>query len=123
MVGARPTVKQLGIHRAVRSIQEEMISKIEPGVRLDELFLLYDDLLRGYGYQFQHFLGHGVGLEIHEFPHLSPEEAVAEVGQVFTIEPGIYIPGWGGMRIEDMVVVTETGCRSLTTFPKELMVF
>lgn len=122
VVGARPTVKQLGIHRAVRSIQEEMISKIEPGVRLDELFLLYDDLLRGYGYQFQHFLGHGVGLEIHEFPHLSREEAVAEVGQVFTIEPGIYIPDWGGMRIEDVVRVTERGCEVLTGFSKNLLI-
>jgi Xaa-Pro aminopeptidase len=68
-------------------------------------------------------LGHGVGLEIHEKPVLSPRgDAVAIEGMVFTIEPGIYIPGFGGVRIEDTVVVTADGCRVLTAAPKDLFI-
>jgi len=77
---------------------------------------------RGYGDFFGHGLGHGVGLNIHEKPVISPRsESIVEEGMVFTIEPGIYIPGFGGVRIEDTVVVTADGCRLLTLAPKELL--
>ena len=71
---------------------------------------------------FFHGTGHGLGLEVHELPRLSKVEATLRSGNVVTVEPGLYYPGVGGVRIEDVVVVTETGCRNLTTYPKELEV-
>jgi Xaa-Pro aminopeptidase len=76
----------------------------------------------GYGEQFGHGLGHGVGLEIHEAPRLSTESTdVLEPGNVVTIEPGIYLPGVGGVRIEDLAVVRDDGVELLTAFPKRLI--
>ena len=73
----------------------------------------------GYGEYFGHGLGHGVGLDIHEAPRLAPgSEAVLEDGQVFTVEPGIYIPGWGGVRIEDQCVMEGGRVRAISASPK-----
>jgi Xaa-Pro aminopeptidase len=77
----------------------------------------------GYGDRFGHSLGHGIGLEVHEGPTLRDGgDDVLPEGTVVTVEPGVYLPGLGGIRIEDMVVVGPDGCRALPKTPKELLV-
>jgi len=76
----------------------------------------------GYGQYFIHRTGHGLGLQVHEPPYIvSGNDTVLQPGMTFTIEPGIYLPGKGGVRIEDDVLITTEGCESLTTFPRDLM--
>lgn len=98
------------------------IAQVRPGMALRDIDSVARRYIaeRGFGEYFGHGLGHGVGLEVHEYPTVSPRsEAVAEEGMVITIEPGIYIPELGGVRIEDMVQVTADGCRLLTRIPKD----
>jgi Xaa-Pro aminopeptidase len=105
----------------VLDAHDSALAAVAPGVALSELDRLARDHIKacGYGDYFGHGLGHGVGLEIHEAPTLSPRSAaIAEAGMVFTIEPGIYVPGIGGVRIEDMVLVTADGHKTLTKIPK-----
>lgn len=109
------------IFETVLRAHDLAIEQVRPGMALKDI----DATARrhidegGYGKYFGHGLGHGVGLEVHEYPTVSPRsDAVAEEGMVITIEPGIYIPEVGGVRIEDMVEVTAEGCRLLTRIPK-----
>jgi len=104
---------------------DRVIAAVRPGITCRELDAIARDYIKeqGFGDFFGHGLGHGVGLEVHEKPTLSPRsDATLAAGMVVTIEPGIYIPGWGGVRIEDTVAVTADGCRVLTKVPKKLMV-
>lgn len=120
-----PDERSREIYGIVKEAHDRAVASVRPGVACRELDAVARECIRGYGYgdYFGHGLGHGVGLEIHEKPVVSPRgEAVVEEGMVFTIEPGIYIPGFGGVRIEDTLVVTADGCRLLTQVPKELMV-
>ena len=111
------------IHDIVQKAHDLAINSIKPGIFLSEIDKIARDFIseKGYGTFFGHGLGHGVGLDVHESPRVSPHaKACAEEGMVFTVEPGIYVPGLGGIRIEDMIVVTGTGCECLTSLPKEL---
>jgi Xaa-Pro aminopeptidase len=75
----------------------------------------------GFGKAYTHSTGHGIGLDIHEAPRLGPSvDVTLQPGMVITVEPGIYLPGWGGVRIEDDVLVTRDGHEVLTSVPKEL---
>lgn len=123
VVGGRPGPKEEEVYRLVLAAQEEVLSAIKPGMTAREADALAREVIEkaGYGENFGHGLGHSLGLNIHEPPRLSPAwETVLEPGMVFTVEPGIYLPGWGGVRIEDVVVITPEGRRILTRSPKEI---
>ncbi len=111
-----------GVFDIVLEAHDRAMGAVAPGIPLKELDKIARDFIseKGYGDNFGHGLGHGVGLEIHEQPSVSQRsELIAEQNMVFTIEPGIYVEGLGGVRIEDTVVVTESGCRPLTVLPKK----
>jgi len=117
--------RQRRVHGVVQDAQRRALQMIRPGVACRDVDAAARSVIAeaGYGEAFGHSLGHGVGLEVHEGPRLSPqEEAALDAGMVVTVEPGIYLPGWGGVRIEDTVVVTPEGCRILTHAPKGLLV-
>ncbi|MTI94903.1 MAG: aminopeptidase P family protein [Firmicutes bacterium] len=116
--------RQREIYHTVLDAQLAAIDGIRPGLTGADADALARNLIseRGYGDNFGHGLGHGVGLAVHELPTLSPASThTLQVNNAVTVEPGIYLPGWGGVRIEDIVVVTETGCRILTSAPKNLI--
>ncbi len=117
--------KEREIYRIVAEAQAMALEALRPGMTGCEVDAVARGYIQeaGYGGYFGHGLGHSVGLEIHEEPRLSPTgEERLEAGMVVTIEPGIYLPGFGGVRIEDLVVVTEGGCRRLSRSAKELRV-
>jgi Xaa-Pro aminopeptidase len=98
------------------------IAAAKPGMRACDLDAVARDFItgKGYGDYFGHGLGHGLGLNVHEFPPLTTKNTTSlTAGMVVTIEPGIYLPGVGGVRIEDTIVITQTGCECLTSIPKQ----
>ena len=116
--------KMRWIYEAVREAQRTALETVRAGVSTGEVDRSARKVLHsnGLGRNFTHSTGHGVGLEIHEAPRLAAgQKDVLQPGMVITIEPGAYIPGVGGVRIEDMVVVTERGCQILTPTGKELI--
>jgi Xaa-Pro aminopeptidase len=119
-----PSREARKFYQAVRDSQEAGLEAVRPGVTVDEVDRAARNVLKkaGLGRYFSHSTGHGVGLEIHEAPRLaSGQPDVLRPGMVITIEPGAYVPGKWGVRIEDMVVVTERGSEVLTPTSKELI--
>ena len=117
------TAEQPDVYNVVREANAVASGAIRAGMRgmaADALARDYIDA-RGFGAAFGHSLGHGIGLEVHEAPRLAKTaEATLPLGAVVTIEPGIYRSGWGGVRIEDDVLLTDAGPRILTSFPRDL---
>lgn len=120
------------MYRAVAAGQDCAFGLIRDGADGETIHRNVQQTLEGHGFQtgelngrmqgFFHGTGHGLGLDVHELPRVSKVKATLQTGNVVTVEPGLYYPGIGGVRIEDVVVVTETGCQNLTTYPKVLEV-
>lgn len=120
-----PTAFQKEIYNLTLLAQETAQKAVRPGVTAAELDAIARGVITeaGYGEYFNHRLGHGIGTTVHEFPSLvEGNDLVIEKGMCFSIEPGIYIPGKVGVRIEDCVYVTEDGCVPFTKTPKELKI-
>ena len=118
-----PGEEARAVYEVVREAQAAALGAVAAGAGGEALDSVAREVIEaaGHGDRFGHGLGHGVGLEVHEAPRVSQRsEDVLEPGEVVTIEPGIYLPGELGVRIEDLVVVTEEGCRNLSGVPKEL---
>ena len=119
-----PTKKQKKIYEAVLEAQNRALSKIKKGERRAKII---DLMARKFLHQkfgaskFTHGLGHGVGTVIHEWPNFKPKsEDIIPAGCVMTVEPGLYFKGFGGVRIEDMILIAEDGYLNLTNAPKDL---
>jgi Xaa-Pro aminopeptidase len=119
-----PTKQARRVYDRVRQAQQAAVDAVKPGISVSEVDEAARKLLKnhGLGRYFSHSTGHGVGLEIHEAPRIAAAQTdILRPGMVITIEPGAYIPQKWGVRIEDMVLVTETGCEVLTPTSKELI--
>jgi len=121
----KPTPKARKMYNAVLEAQLASLAAVRDGETAEAVDGKARGVLRKYGLDklFVHSTGHGLGLEIHEQPRIATKsKTILREGMVITIEPGVYLEGYGGVRIEDTVVVTKTGCDILTTTPKELLV-
>lgn len=120
-----PGEEAIAVYEVVREAQAASLDAIKAGVKGEDVDKVAREAIdaAGHGDRFGHGLGHGVGLEVHEGPRLSlRSDDVLAAGEVVTVEPGIYLPGRLGVRIEDLVVVTEEGLRNLSSLPKELQI-
>ncbi len=115
------------MYMTLRDAQLLAISRTKSAISGADLHQMVVDFFKDHGYEsttrgFIHNLGHGVGLQVHELPTVGPSGPELVQGNVITIEPGLYYPGTGGVRLEDIGLVTKTGFDNFTSFPKELAV-
>ena len=134
-VKGTPSQKVVDMYDAVKKAQEEAMKHVAPGVKAADVHNVSAKIIKEAGFDaggkslpagrqgYIHGLGHGVGLDVHEAPSLSPNSKdILEEGDVITIEPGLYYPEWGGVRMEDVVVVTKDGFDSLTNYKRNLLI-
>ncbi len=124
-LGGEPTGVLATVFEVVAASQAAGVDALGPGVAAGDIDSVCRDVIAGAGWaeRFEHGTGHGVGLDIHEGPSVGAgSTAILQPGAVVTVEPGVYLPELGGVRIEDTLVVTGSGCRPLTRFPKEVAV-
>ena len=124
-VGGEPDGELATVFSVVAEAQAAGVAAVRSGTAAGEVDRVCRDLIAraGWAERFEHGTGHGVGLDIHEAPSVGPDAtAILSPGVVVTVEPGVYLAGLGGVRIEDTLVVTEHGGRPLTRFPKEVAV-
>lgn len=117
--------EQEKIYNTVLLAEETALKAVKPGVLAKDLDFAARNIIQkaGYGDYFPHRLGHGLGISVHEYPSMTgTNELAVKSGMVFTIEPGIYVPGVAGVRIEDDLLVTDTGVEVLTKYPKSLQI-
>ena len=122
LILGRPDPSQKKIYDLVRRAQERAMKAVRPGESVRRIDTAARDVISraGYGKFFGHGTGHGIGLAVHEPPAISPRgSGMVKEGMVFSIEPGIYLPAWGGIRLEDLVLVTDRGCEVLSHLSKE----
>jgi Xaa-Pro aminopeptidase len=123
VVCGKPSSEQKRVYQVVMEAHDKAIEIIRPGIPIQKVDATARDHIqeKGYGEYFGHGTGHGIGLAVHEEPGINAESnGLVQEGMVFTIEPGIYIPDWGGVRIEDMIRVTPQGAEVLTSLPEDL---
>jgi Xaa-Pro aminopeptidase len=123
-----PSERGLALFEAVKAAQETAVRAVRPGIPTSDVDAAARGVLeaRGFGEAFMHSTGHGLGLDVHEAPRIGRADPDApelvRTGMVFTIEPGAYLEGFGGVRLEDDVLVTTTGVEELTTAPRDLVI-
>ena len=123
LVTGKISPKLRKVYRVVANAQAKAIAAIRHGASMKDVDAAARGFISksGFGKQFGHGLGHGIGLQIHESPRMGPnEDAPLQAGMVITVEPGVYLPGWGGVRLEDDILVTRTGAKVLSSVTKEL---
>lgn len=121
-LGEAPSKLKL-VYEVVREAQAKAIEALKPGKTCQEIDAVAREIIdrSGYAETFIHGLGHGIGFEVHEAPTINQRaKDILRPGMCLTIEPGIYLAGWGGVRLEDMVIVTKTGAEVITFAAKEL---
>ena len=127
VVRGEPSMEILEMYDTLREAKQLGISRVKTGASGEDIHLAVVDFFKDHGYEsttrgFVHNLGHGVGLQVHELPTVGPAGKALVSGNVITIEPGLYYPGTGGVRLEDIGVVTAKGFENFTVFPEDLIV-